>query len=141
MNRALLLLVPLVLIGCLVPIGCRGSGNDAEESLLTEKQQAELTKIVNRRLAEVGQEVSLSESQLESIKPALRIAKNKLIKASRKFREDPTGSNIDKYQRQAREIGIELRKNLQPFMTNSQLNQFMVVIDRVIQDVRARRRA
>lgn len=134
MNRALLLLIPIVLLGC------KSSGGD-EESLLTEEQQAELKKIVDRRLAEVGQEVSLSESQLESIKPALTIAKRKLITASRKFREDPTGSNITKYQNKAREIGIELRKSMQPFMTNSQLNQFMVVIDRVIQDVRARRKS
>ena len=131
MTRALLLLVPALLL-----VACKS--NDTDDTM-TDEQRAELQKIVDRRLAEVSKEVSLSQTQLDSIKPAVVDAKRKLVRAANEYRNNPNANTADKYTRRSREIGIELRKTIQPMMTNAQLNQFMVVIDRVIQDVRAAR--
>jgi hypothetical protein len=52
---------------------------------------------------------------------------------------DPTPKNMEKFQAKMRELGLGLRKDLQPFMTSGQRNQYLVVVDQVIQDVRAAR--
>jgi len=125
----------------LILAACSGTSAKNEEPLLTEEQNAELQRIVDRRMAAVASEVSLSDAQRESIRPVMDDAKRKFILASRSYRADPTPRNMDKYQAKMRELGLALRKDLQPFMTNAQLNQFLVVVDQVIQDVRAARPA
>jgi hypothetical protein len=46
---------------------------------------------------------------------------------------------MEKFQAKMRQLGLGLRKDLQPFMTSGQRNQYLVVVDQVIQDVRAAR--
>ena len=133
-------LLPLLVLCPLLGAACSSSKNDQNsEPLLTEAQEAELQRIVNRRMAAVSSAVSLSEAQRESIRPIMEKAKKTFIVASRAYHADPTPRNMRKYENKMRDLGLELRRDLQPFMTSGQRNQYLVVVDQVIQDVRAAR--
>lgn len=123
----------------LVLAACSAPTPKEDEPLLTEEQEAELQRIVDRRMAAVASEVRLSDAQRQSIQPIMAEAKRDFILASRAFRADPTPRNLDKYRARMRDLGIDLRRDLQPHMTNAQLNHYLVVVDQVIQDVRAAR--
>ncbi|MHC4449271.1 MAG: hypothetical protein ACYS0E_03865 [Planctomycetota bacterium] len=127
-------ILPILLLAC----AC-ASTEKSDEPLLTEEQQAELDRIVGKRMSAVSGTVSLSDSQRESIRPIMEKAKKEFIVASRAYRADPTPKNMEKFQAKMRQLGLGLRKDLQPFMTSGQRNQYLVVVDQVIQDVRAAR--
>ena len=125
--------LPILFLAC----ACASSDKDDGEPLLTEEQQAELDRIVEKRMSAVSANVSLGAAQREAIKPIMQRAKREFILASRAYRADPTPKNMEKFQAKMRELGLGLRRDLQPHMTSAQRNQFLVVVDQVIQDVRA----
>ena len=125
----------LLLIALAAPFGCSSTAND-DEPLLTEEQRAELKAVVDKRMSEVTREVRLSQATQDEMRPFVKASVRKLILASRRYRENPTPKTLRRYESDARQIGAEMKKNLQPLMTAAQLNHFMIVIDRVIQDTR-----
>ena len=125
----------LLIFALAAPFGCSNTAKD-DEPLLTEEQRAELKAVVDKRMSEVTREVRLSQATQDEMRPFVKTSVRKLILASRKYRGNPTPKTLRRYESDARQIGAEMKKNLQPLMTAAQLNHFMIVIDRVIQDVR-----
>jgi coenzyme F420-reducing hydrogenase alpha subunit len=125
----------LLLLALVAPLACSSAPKD-DEPLLTEEQRAELQKIVDKRMAQVTREVRLSKATQEDMQPTVRMHMRKLILASRKYRANPTPKALRAYDSEGRKIGAQMKKDLQPLMTNAQLQNFMIVIDQVLQDVR-----
>ena len=125
----------LLLLALVAPLACSSAPKD-DEPLLTEEQRAELKGIIDKRMAQVTREVRLSQATQDDMKPIVRPHMRKLVLASRTYRANPSGTALRTYESDARKIGAEMKRDLRPLMTNAQLQNFMIVIDQVLQDVR-----
>ena len=125
----------LLLLTLVAPLACSSASKD-DEPLLTEEQRAEVKAIADKRMDQVTREVRLSRATRDDMRPTVQMHMRKLVLASRKYRANPTPKALRRYESDARKIGAEMKRDLQPFMTNAQLQNFMIVIDQVLQDVR-----
>ena len=126
--RFLALLLPIALLGA-----CKSSSSNADA--LTEAERAELRGIVEENMSQLTGTMQLTETQKRNIAPYMKKATEQLFAAARAYHRDPNSKALRQLQSEARRIGTDLRPNLQPFMTDAQLNNFMVVLDRTLQSV------
>ena len=127
--RRLALLLPIALL-----LACK-SGNSDEEHVLTDAERAELRRIVEGNMSKLTGTMQLQQTQLDNIEPYMKKASSRLFTIARAYHANPNEKALRQFQSEARKIGTDLRRNLQPFMTNAQLNNFMVVLDRTLQSV------
>ncbi|MEM8885995.1 MAG: hypothetical protein AAGD14_18165, partial [Planctomycetota bacterium] len=124
----------LFLLSTLLLAACAGSSQNTRE--LTDEEREELRLLFEKRMAETSQTVKLSEAQINDIRPYVKAAVTKWLNEADTYRANPNARTLERFDSRVRAIGRQMRRELQPFMTQAQLNQFMVVVDRVAQDVR-----
>ncbi|MHC4953463.1 MAG: hypothetical protein ACYTGZ_06205 [Planctomycetota bacterium] len=122
----------------LLSIGC-SSSNDGDKNALTPEEQAELRRIVDENMLKLPATLQLSEVQRQDIKPYTTKARDKLFTEARRYHSNPNPKALRRFENETQKLFEELKKNIQPFMTQGQLNNFMVVIDRTLQQVRTAR--
>ncbi len=127
--RRLALLVPMLAL----LVACKSNGSNDE--VLTEAERAELRRLVEENMSKLTGTMQLTESQKQNIEPYMKKATNQIFGVARAYHANPNSKALRRFQSETRKIGQELRTNLQPFMTNAQLNNFMAVLDRTIQSV------
>jgi len=127
--RCLALLLPFALLGA-----CKSS-SDSDANALSDTERAELRRIVDENMSQLTGTMQLTETQRRNIQPYMKKATDQLFAAARVYHRNPNGKALRRFQSETRRIGNNLRPNLAPFMTNAQLNNFMVVLDRSLQSV------
>jgi len=126
--RRLALLLPLTVL-----LACKSSSE--EQHTLTDAERAELRALVEKNMSQLTGTMQLAPSQLENIKPYMKKATSEIFAAARVYHSNPNEKSMRKFESEFRKIGQGLRRDLQPFMTNAQLNNFMTVLDRTLQSV------
>jgi hypothetical protein len=124
------LLLPLALL-------CACKSSPSKDDVLSDEQRGELRRIVDENMSKLTGTMQLTATQRDNIAPYMKKAADQLYAAARKYHRDPNPKALQRYQSETRRIGNELRPNLKPFMTDAQLNNFMVVLDRTLQSVSA----
>jgi len=125
--RRFALLLPLAAL-----FACKSA---PQEDTLTEAERAELRAIVDKNMSQLTGTMQLAPSQRENIKPYMKKATNQIFAAAREYHANPNEKSMRNFEMEFRKIGSDLRRDLQPFMTNAQLNNFMTVLDRTLQSV------
>ena len=116
--------------------GC-SSKPKPSEPFLTPEQDARLRKIIIQRLNALPDNIKLSKSQIESIRPIVHMHSEALFDAAARYRANPTPDNLRRFSNKGYEIQQQMRRDLKPLLTSAQLYNFLTVYDQTLQDVRA----
>lgn len=124
-----------ILLLLLAPLACRSRKTNAQPTF-TAEEEAQIEKIVERRLQNFPEQLRMSKNRRAEMQPLIDARTKDLIKAAREYGKNPNERTLRRFMRNIDKTRRQVEHDLQPLLTSADLNNFMVIFEQVIYDIR-----
>jgi len=124
-----------VLLLLLAPLACRSKKTGVQPTFTAEEEE-QVKKIIATRLQNFPEQLRMSENRRAEMKPLIDARTQDLIKAAREYGKNPNERTLRRFMRNIEKTRLQVERDLQPLLTSADLNNFMVLFEQVIYDIR-----
>ena len=127
-----------ILLLLLAPLACRSRSKNKSDvqPTFTAEEEAQVQEIIERRLQNFPKQLRMSKNRRAEMKPLIDARTKDLIKAAREYGKNPNDRTLRRFMRNIEKTRRQVETDLQPLLTSADLNNFMVIFEQVIYDIR-----
>ena len=125
-----------ILLLLLAPLACRSKKTKDVQSTFTAEEEAQVQEIIEKRLQNFPKQLQMSKNRRAEMKPLIDARTKDLIEAAREYGKNPNQRTLRRFMRNIEKTRRQVEQDLQPLLTSADLNNFMVLFEQVIYDIR-----